>query len=110
VTQEFATVEAARAFVDNEELSAFYGSTVSHHAIITLAIRLFCSAVASRSDCQASLDGCSRRLIATNVAATGFTDAERYFERNTLSAISARVRSQARGRREARGSSSSAAY
>jgi hypothetical protein len=41
------------------------GSTVSHHAIITLAIRLFCSAVASRSHCQASSGGCSelRRSI-----------------------------------------------
>ena len=36
------------------------GSTVSHHAIITLAIRLFCSAVASRSHCQASSGGCSK--------------------------------------------------
>jgi hypothetical protein len=35
------------------------GSTVSHHAIITLAIRLSCSAVASPSRCQASLGGCS---------------------------------------------------
>jgi hypothetical protein len=36
------------------------GSTVSHHAIITLAIRLSCSAVASRSHCQASSGGCSK--------------------------------------------------
>lgn len=36
------------------------GSTVSHHAVITLAIRLSCSAVASRSHCQASSDGCSK--------------------------------------------------
>src|SRR6476620_7545589 len=33
------------------------GSTVSHHANITLAIRLSCSAVASRSHCQASSGG-----------------------------------------------------
>src|SRR5450755_2834266 len=38
------------------------GSTVSHHAIITLAIRLSCSAVASRSShCQASSGGYSKR-------------------------------------------------
>lgn len=36
------------------------GSTVSHHAIITLAIRLSCSAVASCSHCQASSGGCSK--------------------------------------------------
>ena len=36
------------------------GSTVSHHAIITLAIRLSRSAVASRSHCQASLGGYSK--------------------------------------------------
>jgi hypothetical protein len=36
------------------------GSTVSHHAIIILAIRLSRSAVASRSHCQASLGGCSK--------------------------------------------------
>src|ERR1700758_670280 len=36
------------------------GSTVSHHAIITLAIRLSCSAGASRSHCQASSGGCSK--------------------------------------------------
>jgi len=36
------------------------GSTVSHHVIITLAIRLSCSAVASRSHCQASSGGCSK--------------------------------------------------
>jgi hypothetical protein len=30
------------------------GSTVSHYAIITLAIRLSCSAFASRSHCQVS--------------------------------------------------------
>src|SRR6201987_5998504 len=35
------------------------GSTVSHHAIITLAIRLSCSTVASRSHFQASSGGCS---------------------------------------------------
>src|SRR6201985_145332 len=40
-------------------------STISHHAIITLAIRLSCSAGASRSHCQASSGGCSelRRSI-----------------------------------------------
>jgi len=37
------------------------GSTVSHHAIITLAIRLSCSAFASRSHCQASSGGCKLR-------------------------------------------------
>src|SRR5262245_40939925 len=44
------------------------GSTVSHHAIITLAIRLSCSAVASRSHCQASSSGCSelRRSIVSS--------------------------------------------
>ena len=36
------------------------GSTVSHHAIITLAIRLSCSAVALRSHCQASSGGSSK--------------------------------------------------
>jgi hypothetical protein len=36
------------------------GSTVSHHAIITLAIRLSCSTVASRSHCQAPSGGCSK--------------------------------------------------
>ena len=36
------------------------GSTVSHHAIITLAIRLPCSAVASRCHCQASSGGSSK--------------------------------------------------
>ena len=36
------------------------GSTVSHHAIITLAIRLSCSVVASCSHCQASSGGCSK--------------------------------------------------
>src|ERR1700739_2362833 len=36
------------------------GYTVSHHAIIPLAIRLSCSAVASRSHCQASSGGCSK--------------------------------------------------
>src|SRR3974390_2990110 len=36
------------------------GSTVSHHAIITLAIRLSCSAVASRCHCQASSGGSSK--------------------------------------------------
>jgi hypothetical protein len=36
------------------------GSTVSYHAIITLAIRLSCSAVASRSRCQASSGGYSK--------------------------------------------------
>ena len=36
------------------------GSTVSHHAIITLAIRLSCSAVASCSHCQAFSGGCSK--------------------------------------------------
>jgi hypothetical protein len=45
------------------------GSTVSHHAIITLAIRLSCSAVASPSRCQASLGGCSklRRSIVSSL-------------------------------------------
>ena len=45
------------------------GSTVSHHAIITLAIRLSCSAVASRSYRQASLGGCSklRRSIVSSL-------------------------------------------
>jgi hypothetical protein len=45
------------------------GSTVSHHAIITLAIRLSRSAVASRSHCQASLGGCSklRRSVASSL-------------------------------------------
>jgi hypothetical protein len=45
------------------------GSTVSHHAIITLAIRLSCSAVASLSRCQASLGGCSklRRSIVSSL-------------------------------------------
>src|SRR5215207_6782205 len=45
------------------------GSTVSHHAIITLAIRLSCSAVASGSYCQASLGGCSklRRSIVSSL-------------------------------------------
>src|SRR5262249_26958074 len=45
------------------------GSTVSHHAIITLAIRLSCSAVASRSHCQASSGGCSklRRAIGSSL-------------------------------------------
>ena len=45
------------------------GSTVSHHAIITLAIRLSCSAVASGSHCQASLGGCSklRRSIVSSL-------------------------------------------
>jgi hypothetical protein len=36
------------------------GSTVSHHAIITLAIRLSCSAVPSCSHWQASSGGCSK--------------------------------------------------
>src|SRR5437773_10424922 len=36
------------------------GSTVSHHAIITLAIRLSRSAVASGFHCQASSGGCSK--------------------------------------------------
>ncbi len=36
------------------------GSTVSHHAVITLAIRLSCSAVASRSHCRASSGGCGK--------------------------------------------------
>src|SRR6516162_703285 len=36
------------------------GSTVSHHTIITLAIRLSCSAVASPPHCQASSGGCSK--------------------------------------------------
>src|SRR6201987_3072893 len=44
------------------------GSTVSHHAIITLAIRLSCSAVASSSHCQALL----RRA-----ASSGASDAPR---------------------------------
>src|SRR5215468_11676178 len=45
------------------------GSTVSHHIIITLAIRLSCSAVASRSHCQASSGGCSelRRAIVSSL-------------------------------------------
>src|ERR1700742_1703174 len=45
------------------------GSTVSHHAIITLAIRLSCSDVASRSHCQTSLGGCSklRRSIVSSL-------------------------------------------
>src|ERR1700752_2484446 len=45
------------------------GSTVSHHAIITLAIRLSYSAVASRSHCQASSGGCSelRRSIVSSL-------------------------------------------
>ena len=45
------------------------GSTVSHHAIITLAIRLSCSAVASRSHCQASSGGCGklRRSIVSSL-------------------------------------------
>src|SRR5215467_11097660 len=36
------------------------GSTVSHHAIITLAIRLSCSIVASCSHCQATSGGYSK--------------------------------------------------
>src|SRR5947207_1395536 len=36
------------------------GSTVSHHAIITLAIRLPCSTVVSRSHCQAASGRCSK--------------------------------------------------
>src|ERR1700745_2553801 len=36
------------------------GSTVSHHAIITLAIQLSCFAVASHPHCQASSGGCSK--------------------------------------------------
>jgi len=36
------------------------GSTVSHHTVITLAIRLSCSAVASPPHCQASSGGCSK--------------------------------------------------
>jgi hypothetical protein len=45
------------------------GSTVSHHTIITLAIRLSCSAAASRSRCQASSGGCSklRRAIVSSL-------------------------------------------
>ena len=43
-----------------KRVSPIDGSTVSHHAIITLAIRLSCSAVASRSHCQASSGGCSK--------------------------------------------------
>ena len=45
------------------------GSTVSHHAIITLAIRLSGSAVASHSHCQASSGGCSklRRSIVSSL-------------------------------------------
>jgi hypothetical protein len=45
------------------------GSTVSHHAIITLAIRLSRSAVASRSHCQASSGGYSklRRSIVSSL-------------------------------------------
>ena len=50
------------------------GSTVSHHAIITLAIRLSCSAVASRSHCQASSGGCSklRRSIVSSFGVSSF--------------------------------------
>src|SRR6478752_132897 len=45
------------------------GSTVSHHAIITLAIRLSCSAIASRSHRQASSGGCGklRRSIVSSL-------------------------------------------
>src|SRR6201991_1731548 len=45
------------------------GPTVSHHAIITLAIRLSCSAIASRSHRQASSGGCSklRRSIVSSL-------------------------------------------
>ena len=45
------------------------GSTVSHHAVITLAIRMSCSAVASGSYCQASSGGCSklRRSIVSSL-------------------------------------------
>src|SRR6516162_11958577 len=45
------------------------GSTVSHHVIITLAIRLSCSAVPSRSHCQAFSGGCSklRRSIVSSL-------------------------------------------
>ncbi len=45
------------------------GSTVSHHAIITLAIRLSCSAVASPSHCRASSGGGSklRRSIVSSL-------------------------------------------
>src|ERR1700752_1270985 len=45
------------------------GSTVSHHAIITLAIRLSYSAVASRCHCQAPSGGCSelRRSIVSSL-------------------------------------------
>src|SRR6476646_3965417 len=45
------------------------GSTVSHPATITLAIRLSCSAVASGSYCQASSGGCSklRRSIVSSL-------------------------------------------
>src|ERR1700757_2139160 len=45
------------------------GSTVSHHAIITLAIRLSRSTVASCSHCQASSGGCSklRRSIGSSL-------------------------------------------
>src|ERR1700758_5291475 len=46
------------------------GSTVSHHAIITLAIRLPCSAVASRCHCQAS-SGDSSKLRRSIVSSFG---------------------------------------
>jgi hypothetical protein len=45
---------------DPEAVVPIDGSTVSHHAIITLAIRFFYSAVASRIHCQASSGGCSK--------------------------------------------------
>lgn len=53
------------------------GSTVSHHAIINLAIRLSCSAVASRCHCQASSGGSSklRRSIVSSLGHDGLSDA-----------------------------------
>src|SRR5262247_2198490 len=55
------------------------GSTVSHHAIITLAIRLSCSIVASCSHCQASSGGCSklRRSIVSSFDHDRPSDARR---------------------------------
>ena len=53
------------------------GSTVSHHAIITLAIRLSCSAVASCSHRQASSGSCSkyRRSIVSSFGHDGPSNA-----------------------------------
>ena len=47
------------------------GSTVSHHAIITLAIRLSCSAVASRSHCHAPSGGCSELRRSISIVSFG---------------------------------------